>query len=122
MWTYVFFSGFCRRETVNLTFASYGIMSSRFRCLRRPIGLSPENTTKVIKAAVVLHNFFLSQLGQQHAFAQSEEGIFSSKSAVFSRLKSQSMLKKLVKFVKHLQITFAASAAKCRGKMPQFRK
>ena len=64
-------------------------MSSRFRCLRRPIGLSPENTTKVIKAAVVLHNFLLSQRGQQHAFAQNEEGIFSCESAVFSRLKSQ---------------------------------
>ena len=64
-------------------------MSSRFRCLRRPIGLSPENTTKVIKAAVVLHNFLLSQLGQQHAFAQNEEGILSCKSAAFSCLKSQ---------------------------------
>ena len=68
---------------------AFGIMSSRFRCLRRPIGLSPENTTKVIKAAVVLHNFLLSQLGQQHAFAQSEEGILSCESAAFSRLKSQ---------------------------------
>ena len=64
-------------------------MSSRFRCLRRPIGLSPKNTTKVIKAAVVLHNFLLNQLGQQHAFAQSEEGILSCEGAAFSSLKSQ---------------------------------
>ncbi|XP_023303070.2 protein ANTAGONIST OF LIKE HETEROCHROMATIN PROTEIN 1-like [Lucilia cuprina] len=38
----------------------FGIMSSRFRVLRKPISLNPEKTIKVTLACCVIHNFLIT--------------------------------------------------------------
>lgn len=45
----------------------FGIMSSRFRVLRKPIALNAEKTKKITLACCVLHNYLLTTNKQKYA-------------------------------------------------------
>lgn len=53
---------------------SFGIMSARFRVLRKPISLTPENTRKVTLAVCALHNFLMSRKESRAIYAPA--GVF----------------------------------------------
>ena len=42
---------------------AFGILSSRFRCFRRPITVKPKNAVAIVKGAVMLHNFLRKECG-----------------------------------------------------------
>lgn len=49
----------------------FGIMSARFRVLRKPIALDAEKTKKVVLACCVLHNYLVTTNKQKYAPTQS---------------------------------------------------
>jgi hypothetical protein len=51
---------------------AFGIISVRFRVLRRPIELMPENVTKVVLSICALHNFLLSRKESTKIYAPSK--------------------------------------------------
>ncbi|KAK8759497.1 hypothetical protein V5799_002871, partial [Amblyomma americanum] len=48
---------------------AFGIMSSRWRILRRPFRASEETTQNIVKSCVVLHNFLLSSPQSRSAYS-----------------------------------------------------
>ncbi|XP_067121525.1 uncharacterized protein [Centruroides vittatus] len=53
---------------------AFGILANRWRIFRRPIALAPDNVDKVIKAAVVLHNFMITENNLSDEAAYCPEG------------------------------------------------
>ncbi|CAH1979145.1 unnamed protein product [Acanthoscelides obtectus] len=55
---------------------AFGLISARFRVLRRPIDLPPEKIKKIVLAICSLHNFLLTQKSSAHLYAPN--GIFDT--------------------------------------------
>ncbi|XP_023242431.1 protein ALP1-like [Centruroides sculpturatus] len=53
---------------------AFGILANRWRIFRRPIALAPNNTDKIIKAAVVLHNYMITENNSSDEAAYCPEG------------------------------------------------
>ena len=51
---------------------AFGILSSRFRCLRRQMILAPKKAIEIVKATLVLHNFLGRQLTSESDLEPSE--------------------------------------------------
>lgn len=70
-------------EATQVADDTFDVMLTHFRILRRPITLTSENAVKVVKAVIILHNFFLRHRGKQYYDAKTDghilnPGAFSS--------------------------------------------